>query len=56
MLIVTTPKGKPSHLAVSQVGDRTDDAEGVFDLKLWEFEGVHRRGVRRLNITGLETV
>jgi hypothetical protein len=45
MLMVTTTKGKPSHLAVSQVGKRTDDAEGVFDSKLWQFEGVRRTSV-----------
>jgi hypothetical protein len=39
MLIVTIPKGEPGRLAVSQVGVRTRDAEGVFDSKLWEFEG-----------------
>jgi hypothetical protein len=55
MLIVTTPKGKPSHLAVSEVGDRTDDAERCVRLKLWSSRGTSK-GVRRLNITGLETV
>jgi hypothetical protein len=29
-----TPKGDQVNLAVSQVGVRTDDAEGVFDSKL----------------------
>ena len=42
MLIVTTTEGESGQPAVSQMGVRTCDAEGVLDLEALGFEGVRR--------------